>query len=79
MFDLPDEPRLKALLHEFDLPFNLQQRLTGEGARFEEAEPRADHAVRDGRLVTGQNPWSSASVAQLLVDAVEQLGADSDH
>lgn len=55
-----------------DVPFNLQQRLAEEGALFDEAAPRADHAVRDGRLVTGQNPWSSASTARLIVEALNE-------
>lgn len=53
-----------------DVPFNLQEALTAEGAVFVEAEPRADHVVVDDRFVTGQNPWSTAQLAARLVEAV---------
>jgi putative intracellular protease/amidase len=37
------------------------------GADFEEGEPWAPHVVVDGNLVTGQNPASSAPVADELL------------
>jgi putative intracellular protease/amidase len=34
------------------------------------ADPWAPHAVADGNLITGQNPASSAAVAELVVKAL---------
>jgi putative intracellular protease/amidase len=45
----------------------LQDRLVELGADFEEGEPWAPHVVVDGNLVTGQNPASSAPVADELL------------
>lgn len=58
------------------MPFNLQQALTDRGANFQEGPPRGDHVVIDDQLITGQNPWSSATLAGALVDAVERGSAD---
>ncbi len=52
------------------VPFLLQSRLTELGGRFESAAPWQPHAVRDGNLVTGQNPQSSARVAALVLEAL---------
>ena len=53
------------------VPYLLESRLRELGALFEDnPEPFQPHAVRDGRLVTGQNPASSARVAELLLEAV---------
>lgn len=49
------------------LPFMLQERLTSLGADFREAPAMLDQAVVDGRLVTGQNPNSTYSVAEEMV------------
>src|SRR5688500_12108128 len=40
------------------VPFMLERRLTEVGAIYERAAKWSAHAVRDGRLVTGQNPAS---------------------
>lgn len=52
-----------------DVPFLLEDALTAVGARFEKSQPFQPHAVRDDRLVTGQNPASSEAVARELVAA----------
>lgn len=49
-------------------PFLVEQRLRELGADVVVAEPWSDHHVVDGNLVSGQNPQSSASVANVLVD-----------
>ncbi|MFF4343801.1 type 1 glutamine amidotransferase domain-containing protein [Kitasatospora sp. NPDC001540] len=49
----------------------LQTRLTEAGLTVDAGAPWAPHVVVDGRLVTGQNPASSASLAQELL---QQLG-----
>ncbi|MEQ8526022.1 DJ-1/PfpI family protein [Gracilimonas sp.] len=52
-------------------PFMLQDELTRLGAKFQEAPPLFDQSVVDGRLVTGQNPLSTYSVAE---DMMELMG-----
>ncbi|MDI6098593.1 type 1 glutamine amidotransferase domain-containing protein [Actinoplanes sp. NEAU-A12] len=52
------------------IPFSLQQRLTALGAVVEEGAPFTATVRRDGRLITGQNPASSAGVAEALVQAL---------
>jgi putative intracellular protease/amidase len=53
------------------VPFALESRLCELGARFESNKQNFQpHAVRDGRLVTGQNPRSSERVATLLLQAL---------
>lgn len=51
-------------------PFLLQDRLTEVAGRFVEGPRYLDNTVVDGRLVTGQNPWSTWSVAEAMVRAL---------
>lgn len=53
-----------------EVPFILEQRLRELGAIFIAHENKADHVERDGNLITGQNPNSSASIARALVTAL---------
>jgi putative intracellular protease/amidase len=48
-------------------PYLLQDELAREGARFIEGPMYLDNTVVDSRLVTGQNPWSTWSVAEGMV------------
>jgi len=50
-------------------PFLLESRLRDLGAKFECSENFTSHAVRDGRLVTGQNPQSTEAISRLLIEA----------
>lgn len=52
------------------VPFLLETRLRELGGRFEGAGVFASFAVRDGALITGQNPASSERTAKLLLDAI---------
>ena len=52
------------------MPFLLEARLRELGARFEATANFQSHAVRDGRLVTGQNPRSVPRVAHLMLEAL---------
>jgi putative intracellular protease/amidase len=62
-----------------EVPFSLEQRLRELGAIFIGHENKADHIERDGNLITGQNPNSSASIARALVTALNhQLPAIFD-
>jgi putative intracellular protease/amidase len=49
------------------VPFLLEDRLQERGARFLKADDFTPHVVVDGRLVTGQNPPSSAQTARQLL------------
>lgn len=53
------------------MPFLLESTLRLKGADFTSQENWADFAVRDGKLVTGQNPQSSASAANKVIEALE--------
>jgi putative intracellular protease/amidase len=52
------------------VPFPLEGRLRELGARFEAAADWQPFVVRDGQLITGQNPQSSARVAQEVLRAL---------
>lgn len=51
-------------------PFLLQEALARQSAGFVEGPMYLDNTVVDGRLVTGQNPWSTWSVAEAMVRAL---------
>ena len=53
----------------------LQDALAQRGARFVEGGLYLDNTVVDGRLVTGQNPWSTWSVAEAMVRALGHVPA----
>lgn len=54
------------------MPFLLESRLRERGAEFEAGDPWSDHVVVDGTWVTGQNPRSSAGVAEAIVHAIQE-------
>lgn len=51
-------------------PFLLEDGLKADGARYSKAPKYLAHTVSDGRLVTGQNPWSTWSIAEAMVRAL---------
>lgn len=53
------------------VPFLLQTALTDRGAIFECGAPWTDNVVRDGRLITGQNPMSALSLGKELLAALK--------
>jgi putative intracellular protease/amidase len=53
------------------VPFSLETKLRELGGHYERGPMWGAFAVRDGRLVTGQNPSSSALVAQETLAALE--------
>lgn len=52
------------------VPFMLETELRNRGAIFSDGGLKAEHVVRDGNLITGQNPWSSARIARAIADAL---------
>jgi putative intracellular protease/amidase len=57
------------------MPFLLQSRLEELGARFVTSPNWNDNVVVDGNLITGQNPQSSASTANALLEAINKSQA----
>jgi putative intracellular protease/amidase len=53
------------------VPFHLESRLRELGGQFESGPMWGAYAVRDGHLITGQNPASSSLVAQHMVAALK--------
>jgi putative intracellular protease/amidase len=51
------------------VPFALESKLKELGGRYERGPTWGSFAVRDGRLITGQNPASSRAVAKLVIEA----------
>lgn len=51
-------------------PVLLENGLRGSGAVFSEAPMMLTHVVADGRLVTGQNPYSTAAAAEAMIRAM---------
>lgn len=51
-------------------PYLLQDRMVRAGAQFVEGPLYLDNTIVDGRLITGQNPWSTWSVAEAMVTAL---------
>jgi putative intracellular protease/amidase len=55
------------------VPFLLEDALKKRGARYESALlPMTSHVIRDGNLITGQNPASSARVAEEFLDGLQR-------
>ena len=54
-------------------PWFIASTLRERGALVQDGAPWSSHVVRDGNLVTGQNPQSSEAVAAELVAALEEL------
>lgn len=54
------------------VPFLLETRIRDLGAHYERGDDFTPFAVRDGKLVTGQNPQSSEKAAALVLQAVKE-------
>lgn len=52
------------------VPFLLEDKLKELGGTYEKVADWNPHAVRDGQLITGQNPQSSTATAKLIVEAL---------
>jgi putative intracellular protease/amidase len=52
------------------VPFALESALRERGAKYESASMWSSFAVRDGNLITGQNPASSVAVAKATLEAL---------
>lgn len=54
------------------VPFLLQTELEKLGATVKTAPNFTENAIRDGKLVTGQNPTSATKTAQLVIEALSE-------
>jgi putative intracellular protease/amidase len=66
-----DEEEREVQLDQY-MPFLLESTLRLRGANFVHGEKWTDFSVRDGNLITGQNPQSSRSTAEKVVEALEE-------
>jgi putative intracellular protease/amidase len=66
-----DEEEREVQLDQY-MPFLLESTLRLRGANFVRGEKWTDFSVRDGNLITGQNPQSSRSTAEKVVEALEE-------
>lgn len=64
----------KLALRSDNIPFKLESRLKELGADFSAAAlPFVSHVVRDGNLVTGQNPLSAGPTATRLIEVLHEI------
>lgn len=66
-----DEEEKEMQLTE-EMPFLLETTLREKGGEFVRGDKWTDFSVRDGNLVTGQNPMSSESTAQKMIEALNE-------
>jgi putative intracellular protease/amidase len=52
------------------MPYRIEDELRKRGANYIQAGLFKDFAVRDGRLITGQQQYSGAKVAELMIAAL---------
>ena len=65
----------EAAVHLTDVvPFLVEDMLTGHGANYEKGADFTPYVVKDGTLITGQNPASSAAAAQQVLALVRARG-----
>ncbi|MEV1048666.1 type 1 glutamine amidotransferase domain-containing protein [Streptomyces sp. NPDC049916] len=57
------------------VPFLVEDELTKLGGVYSKGDDWVPYVLRDGLLITGQNPASSASAADALIDLVNKGGA----
>ncbi len=67
-----DEERLFGKRWASHFPVFLEDALRGAGAQFSKAAIMLSHVVADDRLITGQNPYSTARTAEAMVAALGQ-------
>ncbi|MGV2621219.1 UNVERIFIED_CONTAM: type 1 glutamine amidotransferase domain-containing protein [Halobacillus marinus] len=53
------------------VPFSLEDRMNESGAVFDKGEDYSDHVVVDLPFITGQNPQSSLSTAQKIIEELK--------
>ena len=51
-------------------PFLLQDKMTSLGAQFDAGTMYLKNVVKDGKLITGQNPWSTWELAEQMIQSL---------
>lgn len=51
-------------------PFLLEDKLVEKGAQFQAGLTYLEKVSRDGKLITGQNPWSVWTMAEMVVESI---------
>lgn len=59
------------------VPFLVETELRKRGVFVEVAGVRAEHVIRDGNLISGQNPASSVATARAFISALREQSANS--
>ena len=54
------------------LPFLTENEARRRGASFNQYLPFTEYVIKDGRLITGQNPQSARKVAQILLSNISK-------
>lgn len=54
------------------VPFLNQEEVEKRGGHFKKKRFYSDHAIKDGRIITGQNPFSVRSVAKFLIEELNK-------
>lgn len=54
------------------VPFLVEDMLQENGGHYSKKEDWAEYAIKDGNLITGQNPASSKLVAEMLFDSLKK-------
>ena len=62
LFLIPDAEEL--------FPFLLQDKMTSQGAQFDAGTMYLKNVVKDGKLITGQNPWSTWELAEQMIKSL---------
>jgi putative intracellular protease/amidase len=60
------------------VPFLLEDELCKLGAIYKAGQPFQSNVVRDGNLLTGQNPQSSRSIGEMLVTALRERAVQTE-
>ena len=62
-----------------EVPFDLEAALKKRGARYEKALiPMTSKVVTDGHLITGQNPFSSKEIAEVIIQRLERKTKEAE-
>lgn len=60
------------------VPFLLEDELKNKGGIYSKKEDWASYVVKDGLLITGQNPASSEEAAEALLQLLEKKPAEAE-
>ena len=55
------------------VPFFTENEARKRGANFKQDLPYTSYAIKDDRLLSGQNPQSARKVGQLLIDTIQDI------